>query len=440
MTNSVQQLHVQTAGRVRDQQSKGKVFTFYSYKGGVGRSMALANVAVLLAKWGKRVLVIDWDLEAPGIERYFQPDGRNDKRRLIRFSASPEEKMGIVDLVLDQVSEKSLDWHDCVIKARIYDRQPPVSIITAGQPTPKYSECLQSLNWRELFDEKHNIGDWLNGLREQWLDEFDIILVDSRTGISDLGGICTIILPDVLVLMFTTNQQSIDGVVKVMRSARTAQENLPVDRDLLIALPVLARDESHAEYVQSAEWRDRIADRMEEWFRDWLLKTVTPREVLQKLYIPYVAYWSFGERLPVLEREEELEDPRKIGAAYARLATLINYQLDWTVMDQFAGAHELSETRIELQQKTNELEETIRQVRELEARLNTIDGKEKVPPWVSVVLAFIGTILSIGSFIAYAILGRTNPFILFFGIIGIGCVFVAGIGISSLISLFLKRK
>jgi len=53
----------------------GTVVTFYSYKGGVGRSFALANIAVLLARWGHRVLTIDWDLEAPGLERYLM-DGR----------------------------------------------------------------------------------------------------------------------------------------------------------------------------------------------------------------------------------------------------------------------------------------------------------------------------------------------------------------------------
>src|SRR5215831_12610747 len=47
------------------------IVTFYSYKGGVGRSMALANIAVLLARRGLRVLVVDWDFEAPGLERYF---------------------------------------------------------------------------------------------------------------------------------------------------------------------------------------------------------------------------------------------------------------------------------------------------------------------------------------------------------------------------------
>ena len=44
----------------------GRIITFYSYKGGTGRSMALANVAWLLASNGQRVLAIDWDLEAPG--------------------------------------------------------------------------------------------------------------------------------------------------------------------------------------------------------------------------------------------------------------------------------------------------------------------------------------------------------------------------------------
>src|SRR5262245_29450273 len=52
----------------------GQVITFYSYKGGTGRSMALANVACLLVQRqsGRRVLAVDWDLEAPGLHRYFQ--------------------------------------------------------------------------------------------------------------------------------------------------------------------------------------------------------------------------------------------------------------------------------------------------------------------------------------------------------------------------------
>src|SRR5262245_35698179 len=52
----------------------GQVITFYSYKGGTGRSMALSNVACLLARRqadDRGGLMMDWDLEAPGLHRYF---------------------------------------------------------------------------------------------------------------------------------------------------------------------------------------------------------------------------------------------------------------------------------------------------------------------------------------------------------------------------------
>src|SRR3954469_1379977 len=54
--------------------ASGEVVTFYSYKGGTGRTMALSNIAVLLARQQNAtapVLMIDWDLEAPGLHHYF---------------------------------------------------------------------------------------------------------------------------------------------------------------------------------------------------------------------------------------------------------------------------------------------------------------------------------------------------------------------------------
>ena len=52
----------------------GEVITFYSYKGGTGRTMALSNLAVLLAPQHNAttpILMIDWDMEAPGLHHYF---------------------------------------------------------------------------------------------------------------------------------------------------------------------------------------------------------------------------------------------------------------------------------------------------------------------------------------------------------------------------------
>ena len=73
------------------QARRARIVTFYSYKGGTGRSMALANVAWILAAYGKRVLVVDWDLEAPGLHRYLHP-----------FLEDKELKLsdGVIDMVM----------------------------------------------------------------------------------------------------------------------------------------------------------------------------------------------------------------------------------------------------------------------------------------------------------------------------------------------------
>jgi MinD-like ATPase involved in chromosome partitioning or flagellar assembly len=69
-----------------------KIITFYSYKGGTGRSMAVSTVAWILASNGYDVLLIDWDLEAPGLHRYLRP-----------FLVDPEltSSPGVIDFVWD---------------------------------------------------------------------------------------------------------------------------------------------------------------------------------------------------------------------------------------------------------------------------------------------------------------------------------------------------
>jgi cellulose biosynthesis protein BcsQ len=86
----------------------GQIFSFYSFKGGVGRSMAVANVAALLARAGNSVLVVDWDLEAPGLQKYFNRfDGRID--------GEARRTPGIVDLLSDLQRGVRPDWVDALI-------------------------------------------------------------------------------------------------------------------------------------------------------------------------------------------------------------------------------------------------------------------------------------------------------------------------------------
>lgn len=300
-----------------------RVITFYSYKGGVGRSMALASVAALLADSGVRVLAVDFDLEAPGLHRYF------DQSETLLDPARPIK--GLVEMFDSYRNGKELDWHDSLMKVWTKPFTISLDLLPAGGGSSDYVAALQSLNWDNLFAE-HNFGDYLCRLREQWRQEYDVVLIDSRTGMSDVGGICTIILPDAVVMLFTANVQSIEGTADVIRRARAAQQTLPVERGRLLAIPMLSRDDRRTEYEQSERWRYRIASTMSEFFAEWVLKDVPPASVLQILYLPQIAYWSFGERLPVIERPDELHDPSSLGAAYGRLAKLIGSDFDWGVM------------------------------------------------------------------------------------------------------------
>lgn len=91
-----------TAGR------DGRIVTFYSYKGGTGRTMALANTAWILAANGKRVLAVDWDLEAPGLHRFFHP---------FLDPSTLGATTGVIDLITEYAwaatnpAQRSDDWH-----------------------------------------------------------------------------------------------------------------------------------------------------------------------------------------------------------------------------------------------------------------------------------------------------------------------------------------
>src|SRR5436190_19628321 len=64
-----------------------KTITFYSYKGGVGRSLILANLAQRLVEFGKSVCMLDFDLEAPGLPFKFNLEKilETDKKGIVDF-------------------------------------------------------------------------------------------------------------------------------------------------------------------------------------------------------------------------------------------------------------------------------------------------------------------------------------------------------------------
>lgn len=211
------------------------IYTFYSFKGGVGRSMAMASTAWLLARRGLRVLAIDFDLEAPGLERYFF----NDERALEDLRSKP----GLIDLLLTYkralTSEAEFeraefrDWRRYTTPA--IPNTPEggsVDLMSAGRRHPQeayaqYALHVRAFDWQDFFHNWQGGGffDWLRrALTDRERDPrnaYDVVLVDSRTGVTEMGGVCAYQLADAVVLLCAPNYQNMDGTLAVLRDFRS---------------------------------------------------------------------------------------------------------------------------------------------------------------------------------------------------------------------------
>src|SRR5262249_23553306 len=150
-----------------------------------------------------------------------------------------------------------------------------VKYIGAGRQDDGYADSLRSLDWQRLFAE-YSLGEYFERLREEWAAAFDYVLIDSRTGYTDAGGICCIQMADVLVTFFTTNRQSVEGVKRVMRDVQRARQLLAFDREFLALVPVLTRDQSEMEYREALRWREICARELGEFYRGWLPQNISP--------------------------------------------------------------------------------------------------------------------------------------------------------------------
>lgn len=296
----------------------GQVTTFYSFKGGVGRTFLLSNVAWLLARWGRRVLCVDWDLEAPGLHHYLAP-------------VSPP-RGGVYDLVLELALGKAgyrdvwRDW--CEEIAGPWTGQGCLHLLRAGDDTrPSYTDGVQALHWPELAGRGFNAR--LEEVRQRWVspeDGYDHVLVDSRTGISDIGGICAAQLPDLLLLVLTATHQSLRGALRMEELARATRARLPLDRGSFQSLLVPSRIHTGEEEALEKEWSSRFVEMGGEVMRPWMGREVTVDEYLSHLRVREQARWSYGEQMPVAE--EALDDPNRITWAFANIAALVDLRLD----------------------------------------------------------------------------------------------------------------
>jgi MinD-like ATPase involved in chromosome partitioning or flagellar assembly len=311
----------------------GKIITFYSYKGGTGRSLALANVAWILASRGKRVLMMDWDLEAPGLHRYFHPFLEDKNLTSSR---------GIIDLVMkfedaairpsalrsEEAKQNDASWYvpladisEYVIPlAWSFENGGGLDLLPAGQQGSAYAARVNSLNWPSFYNRLGG-GVFLEAVKKDMRQKYDYVLIDSRTGVSDTAGICTVQMPDILIVCFTLNIQSIEGATAVAASV-TEQRRLvagkPRPDAQLCVFPVPMR-------VELAE-KERL-----EQARELAARTFAPflghlsedkrEKYLGRVEVPYVPFYAYSEVLATIADATGV--PSSVLASLERLTSFV---------------------------------------------------------------------------------------------------------------------
>lgn len=202
---------------------KPKVVTFYSFKGGMGRTTAMAATALCLAKKGKNVLMIDTDVEAPGLASLFVDENN--------------VRCGVVDYLLEyNLNHESIDMEDYLIQITdpvlTSEIEGKMFLIPSGVIDSDYLQKLARIDFQDTVPGslKNRICQLMNDAvaRISQFCKIDYILLDARAGFHDMGGIVTTQIPHGVVVFGKDSKQSWQGMRLVINAINSVQSERPL--------------------------------------------------------------------------------------------------------------------------------------------------------------------------------------------------------------------
>jgi MinD-like ATPase involved in chromosome partitioning or flagellar assembly len=179
--------------------------TFYSVRGGVGRSTLLALCALELARRGRRVIALDFDLEAPGLDILFGIGAKG-----------AELVGGVVDYLASDLGAKPL--LDYVVPVELPGNYlGRLFVLPAGRCDNAYLSKLDGLHLKQMY-ERTGLLNPVRALRSEVEGQFqpDVVLVDSRTGYSDAALLTLFDLADAVVTVLIPDAQNVERLVPVL--------------------------------------------------------------------------------------------------------------------------------------------------------------------------------------------------------------------------------
>jgi MinD-like ATPase involved in chromosome partitioning or flagellar assembly len=184
-----------------------QVVSVHSFRGGTGKSNTTANVASILAAEGRRVGVVDLDIQSPGIHVIFGFDqDRSMKRSLNDYL-----------------------WGDCELRDAAHDVTPSSNGELAGRVWLVPSS-MRPADIARVMQEGYDVNRLNEGFRRLVADlSLDVLLLDTHPGINE-ETLLSIAMSNALVIVLRPDQQDYEGTHVTVAVAR----KLDVPRMLLV--------------------------------------------------------------------------------------------------------------------------------------------------------------------------------------------------------------
>jgi septum site-determining protein MinD len=175
-----------------------KIVSIHSYRGGTGKSNSTANIAVAVARKGKRVGIVDADIQSPGIHVLFGFDEGQMKRTLNDFL-----------------------WNRCAISDAAYD----VTSVLKDQATN--GSCIYLIpssvklnDISRVLRERFDVELLIEGFKELCKKlNLDYLFIDTHPGLNQ-ETLISLTTSDIVLFILRPDQQDFQGTAVTVDVAR----------------------------------------------------------------------------------------------------------------------------------------------------------------------------------------------------------------------------
>ncbi|MBT9247682.1 ParA family protein (plasmid) [Gemmobacter fulvus] len=309
-----------------DKITGAKRFIFYSLKGGVGRSTALAVYAAHLASQGKKSLVIDLDIEAPGLGSILLSNSKDSRSNLPRF--------GVIDYLLENgitgVREEDLNEFisTSALGSGAIDVLPAVGYETESRPELFVEKLSRALTEDFVGGKKHSLARQVREMVDAFdrSAAYDAILIDARAGFSEITAATLMGMSAQLIFFGIDQNQTFSGyryLLSHLISQTDFSDGAVGWREKIAFVqskaPGTKRERSSFKAELFEVCADTIYDQMDGLENEEDLFTFSPSDESflaphNAAYIRYDAAFSAFDPL----RHEEQVDPELFSGAYAK--------------------------------------------------------------------------------------------------------------------------